>query len=289
MLRRALARLAHGDCVPGTFVPKNWGQMEKISVGANLEAYATGQPGHRPVVILLPEMWGVTDQMREHAGHIAGRGGLRVVIPDLYKGSTATTKEEAEQKMSSLDLKAAIAQVGETAKYMKAQGYDTVAAAGMGMGGALAIGAAAAHAEISCAVSWYGVNFDLFTAQQLKNKAIQAHFGKLDTTKGFSDPEAAFKLDTILDSTGQADSQVYMYEGVGHAYLNFMADPYPDFAAREAALGAGYPPFHGLTADVCWSRTHDFLYRHLHCPTIVDHHRHKWERPRSNPAVPTVC
>lgn len=55
--------------------------------------------------------------------------------------------------------------------------------------------------------------------------------------------------------------QVFVYEGVGHAFINDSPAPFESFAAREAALG--FPPHDPAVAVAAWERLHAFLRTHL--------------------------
>ena len=48
-------------------------------------------------VILLHEWWGLTRGIREIAARISGESGLMTLVPDLYRGKIAESKEKAEQ------------------------------------------------------------------------------------------------------------------------------------------------------------------------------------------------
>jgi carboxymethylenebutenolidase len=54
---------------------------------------------------------------------------------------------------------------------------------------------------------------------------------------------------------------VFVYEGVGHAFMNDSPAPYESFEARAAAMG--FVPFRPDVADAAWDRTVAFLKRHL--------------------------
>ena len=60
---------------------------------------------------------------------------------------------------------------------------------------------------------------------------------------------------------GPPGAQVFVYEGVGHAFMNDSPAPYESFEARAAAMG--FVPFRADVADAAWARTVAFLKRHL--------------------------
>ena len=101
--------------------------------------------------------------------------------------------------MSNLDFPAAVGEISEAAAHLKAEGSPSVGVVGFCMGGALAMGALAASADLSCGAPFYGVNFGLFDIpKQLVSKPVQGHFGELDNLVGFSDAPTGRKLEAEL-------------------------------------------------------------------------------------------
>ena len=64
-----------------------------------------------------------------------------------------------------------------------------------------------------------GVNFGLFSPEQVAGKPVQGHFGAEDTMEGFSDPDTAKKLEESLRAAGNQHAQVFLYPRVGHAFM----------------------------------------------------------------------
>jgi carboxymethylenebutenolidase len=78
--------------------------------------------------------------------------------------------------------------------------------------------------------------------------------------KGFSDPDSARALEATLKKAG-SEAEVFIYPGVGHAFMNDSPAPYDSFGARQAAMG--FVPFDATVADAAWSRLINFLGKHL--------------------------
>jgi carboxymethylenebutenolidase len=235
--------------------------MTKVTFGPgnDIPGLICGPKG-APAVVVLQEWWGITDQILEHAGRVASIG-FRVIVPDLYKGKQGVNAEEASHLMGALDFPAALAEVGHAAKFLRAEGSRKVGVVGFCMGGALALGAAAASPDISCAVSFYGVNTGLFTPEALAAKPVSGHFGAADAMAGFSDPDTARALETLLRGAGSTQVGITVHPGVGHAFMNTSPAPFDTFEDRQAKLG--FPPFDERTAEAAWSGTNSFLMRHL--------------------------
>ena len=103
----------------------------------------------------------------------------------------------------------------------------------------------------------------LFDPEQVKDKAVQGHFGVLDSLEGFSDAATAKKLEEVLRRAGNAQAEVFLYEAVGHAFMNDSPAPYESFEARIAAQGPGFPAYDEKAASLAWERVLGFFSSHL--------------------------
>ena len=235
--------------------------MAKVTFGpsGNIPGLVCGPKG-APAVIVLQEWWGVTEPILDHAGRVASVG-FRVIVPDLYKGKLGVDADEASHLMGALDFPAALAEVGHAAKFLRAEGSRKVGVVGFCMGGALALGAAAASPDINCAVTFYGVNAGLFAPAALAAKPVRGHFGEADAMAGFSDPETARALEAMLREAGSTQAGVTVHKGVGHAFMNSSPAPFTSFDERQAKLG--FPPYDERVAEAAWADTNSFLMRHL--------------------------
>lgn len=83
-------------------------------------------------------------------------------------------------------------------------------------------------------------------------KPVQGHFGEKDTMAGFSDPAAAAKLEEGLKAS-PGGGEVFTYPGVGHAFMNDLPEPYPNFEARKVRPLGGEGRMGEARAAVCGS------------------------------------
>ena len=86
----------------------------------------------------------------------------------------------------------------------------------------------------------------------LSKKPVQGHFGELDAMAGFSDPDTGLKLQGDLREAGNAQAEVFIYPGVGHAFMNPSSAPYASFEDRQADMG--FPGFNAEQSDLAWGR-----------------------------------
>ena len=129
------------------------------------------------------------------------------------------------------------------------------------MGGALTLIAAQHSDDVVCACPFYGTPDPGICQTENISKPVQGHFGQEDGMAGFSDPAAAKKLEENLKAAGGTESEVFSYDGVGHAFMNDMPGPFSDFEARKAAMGI--PPYNEEQAQLAWSRVMSFFDKHL--------------------------
>lgn len=219
--------------------------MEKVTFGGdkNLTGYLVGNDG--PGIIVLQEWWGITEEIKRQATKISEQG-FRCLVPDLYKGSLGVDMEEAHHLMSNLDFPAAVGEIMEAAKFLNQDGSKGVGIGitGFCMGGALTLLSLAEESgtDITCGVPFYGVpeGLDCSTI----SKPVQGHFGELDGMAGFSDAETAKTLRGELKK-GNNESEVFIYPGVGHAFMN--DDPQHPNIKAGVNVDTGFP---GKSQDV---------------------------------------
>lgn len=235
--------------------------MEKVTFGEanNIPGYEIGDKS-APAIIVLQEWWGVTENIKAQAAQLS-KSGYRCLIPDLYKGKLGLDMEEAHHLMENLDWPAAKEEICAAAKYLKDTGSPAVGCIGFCMGGALCLIGAQHSEAIACAAPFYGTPDPSICQTEKISKPIQAHFGELDTMAGFSDPAAAKKLEENLKAAGGAESTVFSYPGVGHAFMNSLPEPFDSFEARKETTGM-VPPIEEQTA-LAWKRVLEFFEKHL--------------------------
>lgn len=190
-------------------------------------------------IVILQEIFGVTDQLKGVANAYAAKG-YDVAIPALFdrkekravipfsegpRGRDLMLASKLDQTM--LDVDAAV-------KALAARGLK-VGVIGFCWGGGLAL-RAAQKLEINAAVAYYGTRLPQYLDSPLKAPLL-AHFGRTDD---HIPPEMIAEAKAYLP-----EMEVYLYEA-GHAFAN---DARPSFVA-EANAKAG-------------ARTDDFLAKHV--------------------------
>jgi len=94
-----------------------------------------------------------------------------------------------------------------------------VGVTGFCMGGALTLAACALGLAVDAGSAFYGIpNSALCNVENIK-VPVQLHFGNKDNAKGFSDVEAANKLEAQLQKAN-VTYDFNRYEDAGHAFTN---------------------------------------------------------------------
>ncbi|KAF8070964.1 RAD4 [Scenedesmus sp. PABB004] len=223
------------------------GSMERVDFGSGY-GWATG-PKDAPAVIVLQEWWGVNDIIKEHAALIAAAGPFRTLVPDLYKGKVGVDAEEASHLMGALDFKAAVAELRDAAAHLRASGAPAVGVVGFCMGGALAF-AAAQHAAVECAAPFYGIPDPAICDPTAIKVPVQAHFGELDTLKGFSDPESIAAVVSKMQAAGAGPVELLMFPNSGHAFMNALTEKGRAKIKAAAPAAARPAPAPEMDSDV---------------------------------------
>jgi len=207
-------------------------------------AQGAGAPG----MVVIQEWWGLNDQIRGVADKLAA-SGYRALVPDLYRGKVALEANEAEHLMTNLDFGDAAGQdVRGAVQYLKASGSAKVGVTGFCMGGALTLLSAVNVPEADADVVWYGYPpLEYVDASRIK-APLMAHWATQD---------AAFpiaKVDELEKKLRDAkvSFEFHRYDAK-HAFANETAD------SKNLPILKHDP----AAAKLAWSRTMDFLAKHL--------------------------
>lgn len=186
------------------------------------------RPGDRAWggLVILQEIFGVTDQLKAVAGRYAEEG-LAVAVPALFDRQRRQAVFPFDQGaggrdlMLAADLEKTMLDVGAAVDALKAQGLP-VAVLGFCWGGGLAIRAAQVL-DVSCAVAFYGTRLPQYLDRPLRVPVL-GHFGTRD------DHVPADMLDAAR--TALPELEIHLYE-TGHAFAN---DARPSYVADAAEL-----------------------------------------------------
>ncbi|MBY0310129.1 dienelactone hydrolase family protein [Patescibacteria group bacterium] len=197
--------------------------------------------GSYPGVVMIHENRGLREEIKRAADELAAEG-YRVLAVDLYKGTVMQTQEEARAYSSQYDRAVGIQNMRTATAFLRKEGAPKIASLGWCFGGAESLALSTSGENLDATVIYYGrLPEDQAVLTQLKSPVLGI-FGSVDQVVPTS---SVAVFESNLKNLG-VPAEIYMYEGVGHAFAN---PSNPNFAPAE-------------TADA-WGKTLAFLEQHL--------------------------
>ncbi|MDQ3847957.1 MAG: dienelactone hydrolase family protein, partial [Thermoproteota archaeon] len=202
-----------------------------------------------PAVIMIHEWWGLNEQIKNQA-NILAREGYVVLAVDLYQGEVARTPDRSRELSSYVrnNPASAIDNLQSAVNYVKSlQMVDDskVASLGWCFGGDWSLQLAAnssAENPLAATILYYGRPTTDTASLSNINWPILGIFGDQDQAISV---ESVKQFASALNASG-ITNEIYLYEGVGHAFANPSGDNY---APKET--------------DDAWQKTFGFLRRYL--------------------------
>ena len=190
--------------------------------GVTLRGYLAqpDAPGPHPVLLVVHEWWGLTQNITKLADRLAARGYL-VLAPDLYRGPTATTAAEAKTYSDPANFPRFAADADAALAWIKAQpGADASRTASLGFcfGGRQSLFAGTRHGEFKATVILYGSGLIGVPEQVGKlgqGGPVLGIFGAED--KSIPAAQRALFAGLLADKKIAYTEKVY--PGVGHAFV----------------------------------------------------------------------
>jgi len=224
----------------------NW---ERVATdqGSGLEAYVVrGSTADGRAIVLLQEIFGINEALRDTAEMIAAEGYL-VAVPDLFwrmqpRVDLGYDKEQVKIAFSyseRFDERLALQDIAATARHARmTSSAKLVHLLGFCLGGKLAVlGAEDAH--VASAISLYGVGIERHLSALTHARCpLQLHFAGKDRFV----PSSA--VAAIEQAAGGRDIEIHVYPDAGHGF----------FARKRP----GYQPG---AAHAAWARAREFMQR----------------------------
>jgi carboxymethylenebutenolidase len=194
--------------------------------GFSMETYrvAPQSGGSAPTVIILHEIFGVNEAMRELAYALA-RDGFEVLVPDLFwrveprlsLDYVEPDRSRAGKIMREFDTEQGLADIGRLIAWLRQPPHTNrrLAAMGFCIGGKLAT-LLGARGTIDCGVSFYGVQLDDYVDEVAQAKArLLLHFGERD---------AQISVDLVhrIEAAAARNPKVeiHLHSGAQHGFYN---------------------------------------------------------------------
>lgn len=218
-----------------------------VAGGKPIKGYVATPRGQRPraTVLVFHENRGLTPHIQDVARRVA-LAGFFAVAPDFLSdaGGTPADEDKARAMVGAADLDTIVAEAAGAVRHFAgvATPPTRVGVIGFCWGGALVNRVAiAAGDRLSAGVAYYGPAPDPAEATKVAAPLLLHYAGKDTRVAQTGEPWVA-----ALKAAGKP-VEAYTYSGVDHAFNN-------DTSAQRYDKAA---------ADLAWSRTIDFLHRHL--------------------------
>ena len=190
----------------------------------------------RAAVLLLPEMFGVSDAMRRSAEAFAAAGCL-ALAPNIFRATTPPDLLSYDQpnhaiaysRIEALGEDGAIAEMARAIAALRARAPGLpVIAVGHCIGGRYAV-LALARLGIQAAASYYGMGISRHAEDLARlNGPAQLHYGTQDPVVPMTEVAQVQAL-----TTGNPRVEIFLYPGAGHSFCN---PNRPMFDPPQAAL-----------------------------------------------------
>ena len=201
--------------------------------------------GGGPGVVVLQEWWGLVDHIKEVADRFAAEGFV-ALAPDLYRGESAASPDDAGKLMMALDVGRVEKDLRGAVRYLLGRADVTTArvgTVGFCMGGQLSLYAACENPAVGACVVFYGIHPNVKPNLSALEAPVLGFFAERDA---IVPPSAARQLEQDLAAAGKS-ADFTVFDGADHAFFN---DSRPDV----------YHPGH---AAACWSRMLAFYREHV--------------------------
>lgn len=209
--------------------------------------FAGASESSAPGVVLIGEWWGLDDRFKTTADRLASHD-FNVLAPDLFRGRSAATGDEANHLLEGLDfVDAATQDLVGAGHYLREHGAKRVGIMGFCMGGALAMLSVMHGGAFDAASVWYGFPPPEAGDPKGISVPIQAHWALQD---GFFKIDRADVIERELIAAGK-QPEFHRYDAE-HGFFN----------TGELGKG-GLGHYHREHAETAWRRTIEFLDRTL--------------------------
>lgn len=200
--------------------------------------------GKYPAVIVIQEVWGLVDHIKDVANRLAREGYVALAV-DLFEGKTASKIEEARKIRDAFSEEKILGDLNGGIAYLKTLNYvdsKRIGSVGFCMGGWLSLLLACHSKDLAAAVIFYGRNpapIDLVKNVQCP---ILGNYGGADP--GITEADINLLKEALTKYGKKFDIKTYL--GAPHAFFNDTRESYRPEAAKDA-----------------WERTLNFYKEHL--------------------------
>ncbi len=189
-------------------------------------------PGKHPGVIVIHEIWGLVDHIKDVSMRFARQGYVALAV-DLFDGKTLTKLEDGRKLREQLTEEKILADLNGGHAYLKSLknvNPKRIGSIGFCMGGGLSLLLACHNQEMAAAVVFYGRNpspIDL-----VKNVSCPVLCNYAGADLAISETDINLLKNTLAKYGKTFD--VKIYPGAPHGFFNDTRESYRPEAAKDA-------------------------------------------------------
>lgn len=190
------------------------------------------QSGRYPAVIVIHEIWGLVDHIKDVANRLA-REGFAALAVDLFDRKVISNMEEGRQIRQTLTEHRIFGDLDGAFNYLKTLDYirpDRIGSIGFCMGGGLSLQLACRNKELAAAVVFYGRNPSPIDLVKNIQCPILGNYAGAD--KGITETDIDLLKQTLAKYGKECDTKIY--QGAPHAFFNDTRETYRPEAAKDA-------------------------------------------------------
>jgi len=184
-------------------------------------------------LIVIQEWWGLVPHIKAVVDRFAAAGYV-ALAPDLYKGTTTQSPDEAQRLFMALNIEQSAQELETAIDYLLKQPavkIKKLGVVGFCMGGQLALLAATTSQHVGAVVDFYGVHPNVHPDFSKLTAPVLGLFGENDD---FVPPATVRQLEAVIQQAG-GSIESHSYPNAGHAFFN---DSRPEAYNAEAATDA---------------------------------------------------
>jgi len=193
---------------------------------------APKRPEKYPAVIVIHEIWGLVDHIKNVSMRLAREGHVALAV-DLFEGKTLTKLEDGRKLREQLTEEKILADLNGGHAYLKTLKNvypNRIGSVGFCMGGGLSLLLACKNPEIAAAVVFYGRNPTPIDLVKNVNCPILGNYAGADMAITEADID---RLKENLTKYGKT-FDFKTYHGAPHGFFNDTRESYRPDAAEDA-------------------------------------------------------
>ena len=190
------------------------------------------EAGRYPAMIVIHEIWGLVDHIKDVAARLAGEGYVALAV-DLFDRRVISKLEEGRELRQKLTEEKILGDLGGAFSYLKTLEYvkpDRIGSVGFCMGGGLSLLLACRNSELAAAVVFYGRNPSPIDLVKNIQCPILCNYAGADM--GITESDINLLKQTLTKHGKRFDIKVY--PGAPHAFFNDTRPSYRSEAAKDA-------------------------------------------------------